>query len=130
MPVPLWSRATRTSAYASGGVRAIFDMKTKPSPTESYGRDGAGRFAAGNKCARGNPYAKQVQKLRSALLSAVKPSDVRAIMQKLIARAREGDIVAVKEVLDRCIGRPIEADLLDQLSHLEHIVDELEKSNR
>jgi len=100
-------------------------MKAKPSTTASYGRNEQGRFTEGNKCARGNPFARQVARLRSALLSAVTPADVRAIAKGLVVRAKEGDIVAVKELLDRLLGKPLEADVLDKIEQLERILNEL-----
>jgi hypothetical protein len=103
----------------------------KPSTTGSNGgRDKQGRFAKGNKCAQGNPHAKQVAQLRSALLSAVKPADIRVIVKKLIKRAKEGDIVAIKEIFDRSIGKPVEMDFLEKLENLERILDEFAKPCR
>ena len=42
-----------------------------PSPTASNGRNGNGRFAPGNSIANGNPHAKRIGQLRSALIEAV-----------------------------------------------------------
>ena len=105
-------------------------MKTKPSPTDSYGRDGAGRFAAGNRCAKGNPHARQVARLRSALLSAVTCDDIRLIVGKLVEQAKSGDITAIRELLDRTLGKPLEADVLDKIEQLERVLDALTKQDR
>jgi len=43
-------------------------MKQSPS---TNGRKSNGQFAEGNKCGIGNPYARRVARLRSALLDAV-----------------------------------------------------------
>ncbi len=43
--------------------------------------------------------------LRSALLGAVTPKDLNAIVAKLVKMAKTGNVVAAKEVLDRCLGR-------------------------
>jgi hypothetical protein len=60
-----------------------------------------------------------VAALRAALLEAVTPADMKAIVQKLVELAKGGNIAAPKEVLERCLGRPIEADLLERLEALE-----------
>lgn len=70
------------------------------------GRDAGGRFAIGNAGGPGNPHAKRVAELRTMLLDAVTDDDLRAIIRALVARARDGDLAAIRELLDRIIGRP------------------------
>jgi len=93
--------------------------------TGPYGRDALGKFARGNKCARGNPFAKRVAALRAALLQAITPADVRAIIRKLIKQAKTGDLAAAKEVFDRAVGRPVELDFLEKIENLERALDEI-----
>ena len=83
------------------------DGQRSPSLTEpSGGRDPAtGKFLAGNAFAQGNPHAKRVGELRTAMLEAVTPRDLRAIVKKLIAQAKAGDVIAAREVLDRSLGK-------------------------
>ena len=69
------------------------------------GRAPNGTFAKGWKGGTGNPHAKQTHELREALYSAVKPKDIQAIIAKLVAMAKAGDVVAAKEILDRTIGK-------------------------
>ncbi len=69
------------------------------------GRDAQGQFAKGWKGGPGNPHAKKVGQLRSALLDAVTVEDMRAIVRKLIELAKAGNIQAAREVLDRCLGK-------------------------
>jgi hypothetical protein len=90
-----------------------------PSTTVDNGRDEHGHFIAGNHAAKGNPFARRVAALRSALLDAVKPEDVRAICAKLIEQARAGDIAAARTVFDRTLGRPLEADIFARIEALE-----------
>ena len=90
-----------------------------PSPTDDNGRDGRGRFATGNRCALGNPHARRVAELRAALLSAVTPEDIEAIARVLVKKAKGGDVVAVKELLDRCIGKAPAPVVLDLDHHEE-----------
>lgn len=87
------------------------------------GRERTGRFAPGNSGGPGNPHAKQVGALRSALLRAVSEDDMQAIIGKLVAQARSGSVPAAKEVLDRCLGRHLEADLLERLEQLEAVLE-------
>ena len=95
-----------------------------PSPNGANGRDGQGRFARGNPGGPGNPHAQQVGKLRSALLRAVSEADMQAIVARLVELAKEGNVQAAKEVIDRCIGRPVEADLIERIEDLETVMEE------
>jgi len=70
-----------------------------------------GRFLTGNPGGPGNPYAARVGELRAALLDAVKPGDLAAIVKTLVA--------AAKVVFERVLGRPLEADILQRLDDLE-----------
>ncbi len=81
-----------------------------PSPPDDNGRDAAtGRFAAGNTFGEGNPHHKRVAELRSALLDAISPEDLRAIVEQLVQKAKSGDVAAAREVLDRALGKPSQA---------------------
>jgi hypothetical protein len=77
----------------------------EPRP-EVIDRDPLGRFAPGNRAGRGNPHAARVSALRSALLDAVTPDDLRAVVAALVDRAKGGDVAAARELLDRAIGKP------------------------
>lgn len=92
---------------------------TSPSPNGANGRGAAGRFAKGNAGGPGNPLGKQVAALRAAMLAAVTPEDMKVLVQKLVQQAKDGNIAAAKEILDRCLGRPLEADLLERIEALE-----------
>ena len=84
-----------------------------------------GRFAPGNAGGPGNPYAARVGELRSALIDAVKPGDLKAIAKALVEAAKGGDVAAAKVVFERVLGRPLEADILERLEALEsRIADE------
>lgn len=45
----------------------------------------------------------------------------------LVNKARKGDIVAAREILDRCIGKPIEADVEERVERMEAILNEIAK---
>ncbi len=84
----------------------MIETRLAPSPAASNGRDSQGRFTPNNTFGKGNPHAKRVQEVRSALMSAVTDEDVKAIVAKMVERAKNGDVAAAKEVLDRLVGRP------------------------
>ena len=94
-------------------------MSNTPSQNGLNGRDEKGRFAPGNPGGPGNPHARKVGKLRSAMLNAVTEAELTAVIKKLVDLAKSGNVPAAKEVLDRCLGRPVEADLLERLDELE-----------
>ena len=78
----------------------------EPSPTESNGRDVSGRFSAGNTHAKGNPHARQVNRLRTVLLESVTDADLKSVVSKLVTMAKGGDLAAIKELFDRVLGKP------------------------
>jgi len=90
-------------------------------PTTPFrdGRAGGGRFAPGNPGGPGNPYGRQVAALRAALLEAVTPDELRAVAAKLVELAKAGNVQAIRELFDRTLGRPVEADLVERLEELE-----------
>jgi hypothetical protein len=94
-------------------------MQPTPSTTGSNGRGSGGRFVAGNRCARGNPHARRVALLRATLLKAVTPEDLRRVVAALLKQAKDGDVAATKELLQRLLGPPVELDLIERLDALE-----------
>lgn len=95
-----------------------------------------GRFLPGNKLAPGgNPNAKRVAALRQALIEAVTPQDIDDVIRGLIKSAkggrceecgRGGDVIAARELMDRCLGKPVELDLMERLQRLEELLAVLE----
>jgi len=69
------------------------------------GRDRQGRFKAGNPGGPGNPHAKQTHEIHRTLCEAVTLDDLRAILQALVNKAKDGDVIAAREVLDRRLGK-------------------------
>jgi hypothetical protein len=70
------------------------------------GQDARGRFRRGNKMGRGNPQAGQAAKVRAAVLATMTPADAAAITRKLVEMAMGGDLAAIRELLNRAIGKP------------------------
>ena len=79
-------------------------LEAEPAGTD--GRDNAGKFSAGNSFGRGNPVARHAQRLRQLFVQAVTEDDVTAIVQKLVAMAKDGDIQAANLLLTRALGKP------------------------
>ena len=69
-------------------------------------RDSKGRFLPGNPGGPGNPQARNVATWRQALADTVSAADVAQVTQKLVAAAKAGEPWAIREVLDRCLGKP------------------------
>ena len=69
------------------------------------GRTASGRFAKGNPGGPGNPHSRRVAALREALLESVTEADIRAVAKALVSKAKGGDIPAVRELLDRLLGK-------------------------
>jgi len=62
-----------------------------------------GRFQPGNQAAVG--HSSRSQKLRHVMLEAISEDDLRAVVTKLVALARAGNLGAAKLLLDRTIGK-------------------------
>ena len=80
----------------------------------------------GNHGGPGNPHARQVAKLRAALLDAVTPEDLREIVERLVVDAKAGSIRAAHEVLNRCLGKPEATDLAVRIAELEELLADIE----
>jgi hypothetical protein len=70
------------------------------------GRDRKGRFLPGNAGGPGNPHAAAVSKWRSQLVEIITPEDFAAVIAVLVAKAKAGEAWAVRELLDRTVGKP------------------------
>lgn len=105
-----------TQAAQAGAITPISNGTKRDEKT--------GRWLPGTKGGPGNPMAKQVAELRKAMLSAVTPELMVACIRALLAKAIKGDVSAIKEVMDRTLGKPIEADLLERIESLEAMLEE------
>lgn len=83
------------------------------------GRRPDGRFGPGNRAARGNPHARRVARLRTALIRAVTPEDVEAVAVALLAKGKDGDVGAARELLQRLLGPPVALDVIERLDAVE-----------
>jgi hypothetical protein len=65
----------------------------------------------------GNPFARQVAALRSALVNKVTPEDIEDIVIILLLKAKQGDLAAVKLLFSYVLGKPadtVDPDRLDE----------------
>lgn len=97
-------------------------MNDRQQTTVTAERDARGRFLPGNKGGPGNPFAAQVGRLRAALLRAVKPADLREVVTALLEQAKSGNVAAARLVLEYCLGRPVEADVIERIEAIERRV--------
>jgi hypothetical protein len=89
---------------------------TSDKPQAAEGRDLEGRFAAGNKCGPGNPFARKVAQLRTALVNFVTEEDMKHLAFVLKMRAEGGDMQAMKLLFQYVLGKPaatVDPDRLD-----------------
>ncbi len=59
----------------------------------------------GNPGGPGNPHAGAVGRWRVMLTETVTAEDIRAVINVLLERAKAAEPWAVKELLDRCLGK-------------------------
>ena len=94
-------------------------MVETPSTNGANGRDTRGRLVKGNAGGPGNPHVARVGELRAAMLKALTPAAVRRAVAALIREAEKDNVQAIRELLDRAVGRPVEADLIERLDKLK-----------
>lgn len=89
-----------------------------------------GRFTAGNKAAKGNPYTRKAAAMRKALYDSVSAEDIRLIVEKLKQQAISGNLKAITLLFDRIFGPPQTGiDLLERLEKLERLLDDPKKKD-
>jgi hypothetical protein len=114
------------SPNGANGARPGPDVSHGPGSVANgsgSGRDSNGRFAAGNRGGPGNPDARRVAALRTALLDAVTADDVGALARALLERAKAGDVSAAKLMLAYTVGQPLAAGEPDRLEEHEWSVE-------
>src|SRR5262249_33648207 len=101
---PLAAAATLPPQPRNGSSAQAHHPNKPPQPTA--GRDAKGRFAKGNPGGPGNPFARQVAKLRAALIHKVTEADMERIAEDLLVKARLGDLAAIKLLFLYVLGKP------------------------
>jgi hypothetical protein len=127
-PHPVWPEKPAASAPSPDGSPTTEPSTSNPNPaskeTTANDRQSNGRFAKGNRGGPGNPFARQVAAFRACLINSVTEDDMKAIVYKLVDRARFGSLQATKLLFSYLLGTPkpvVEPDELDlQEMHLAH----------
>ncbi len=91
-------------------------------------RGGDGRFLPGNAGGPGNPYAKKVAELRGSLINSINHDDIESIINSQIKKAKKGDTMAAKFILERILGRPQTMDL--SLVAINARIDEMKAESK
>ncbi len=78
-------------------------------PDQGRTRGSNGRFRKGNPGGPGNPHVGSVAAFRAALFEVVTEKDIVAVWRKLVALAKAGEPWAIKEFLDRTLGKAVQA---------------------
>ena len=74
--------------------------------TGKSGRNAKGQFAEGNKAGSySKDIARKTQILRQVFMDELKEEDIRQICRVLIRKAKRGQLAAIKEVMDRGMGK-------------------------
>jgi len=93
-----------------------------PSKTEANGvaegRKADGTFASGNQAARGNQGRKAAAEFQKTLYESVTPESFKTVLAGLIEEAMNREPWAVKELLDRLLGKARQSIDVDGLPEL------------
>ena len=87
-------------------------------------RDGRGRFRKGNSGGPGNPNVTRLSQCRGALEAVVTPERMRTVFNQLLEAAERGESWAVRELLDRTLGKPTNAEVLERIDALEQCMEQ------
>lgn len=97
---------------------------------DGFERNARGQFGPGN---RGGPGGKRIAnrtaELRSKLVACISDESVADAIDALAAKARTGDVSAIRELLDRAVGKPVALDVLQRLAVVEALVEAAEETN-
>src|SRR5262249_29379362 len=78
-------------------------------------RDDKGRFLPGHPGGPGNPFAREVARMRKRILAKLTDEELDAITNKLIEQAKEGDVASAKLLFSYGLGKPTAAPDPDRL---------------
>jgi hypothetical protein len=76
-----------------------------------------GRFVAGNKAGRGNPFTRRLAAMRQVILDTIDATKLRQLVEALFAQALAGDVAAARTLLAYVVGKPsssVDPDALDR----------------
>ncbi len=103
-------------------AEAATRVPDKPDPAPQ--RDEKGRFVKGNRGGPGNPFARQVAKLRAALIQRVTEADIERIADDLLTSAKMGHLPSIRLLFLYVLGKPaavVDPDTLDLEEWKRHV---------
>jgi len=80
---------------------------------DAKAHDPRGRFVAGNPGGPGNPFGRQVARLRAGLLASVTEQDIQEVITALLVQAKKGNVAAARLLLAYTVGKPTESVTAD-----------------
>ncbi len=100
--------------------------------TNGSNRDHQGKFVKGCRPGPGNPHVAKVAQWRSVLTECVSGEDIEAVIRALVRAARAGERWAIRELLDRCLGKPTQMQELGSAAdgQAENVVLKLQFADR
>lgn len=78
-----------------------------------------GRFVRGTAGGPGNPQLQQLAEYKRVVREAVTPSQLIAVLRKLLEKAKKGDAFAAKILLDRTLGKVTAAPAGTEMAAVE-----------
>jgi hypothetical protein len=114
---PLTNGTPSRNGHATAPLPPFVDGAGPTAPAE--GRNANGRFAKGWKGGPGNPFAREVARLRAALVRAIDADKMTRLAHRLYEQALEGNVQAAELLLRYCIGRATPAVDPDDLDNDE-----------
>jgi hypothetical protein len=85
-----------------------------------------GRFLPGNPGGPGRPRGSgRASEIRAILLNTLTDEQATRVARLLIRMAGKGSLAAIRELLDRTIGRPSQTETLERVEALEAKMEEM-----
>jgi hypothetical protein len=133
--VPPRGILTGDKAEGEGNVEVLGEPSANGDNGLAKARDCKGRFLPGNPGGPGNPQACNVATWRKTLAEAVSAEDITQVVQRLVAAAKAGEPWAVRELLDRLLGKPhvqieLQADMDEAREYDERLAVEASRLAR
>ena len=86
-------------------------------------RSPEGKFVVGNSAnPGGNPLLGQAQRCRAIFQKILTDEILRRICDKMVAMSLKGNLMAVRELLDRSFGKTCSFELLDWMEKTEQLI--------
>ena len=111
---------TNGTAEAARAAEAMPNLKDNSDASPAF-RDKLGRYRVDNPGGPGNPFGRHVMRNRRIMLAALTDEEVHGLVRKLydMATAPEGNLGAMKLLLQYVIGKPVPTTNPDRAYHEE-----------